>query len=149
MRVRVLGPTGDFQFGASLLNFYINVPLAPGQVAKTSLQLIQGEWFLDTTAGTPYFQGVLGKFPQSSADTIVRNTIINAQGVLDIATFQSSVNTAKRSYAATATIDTVYGQAVVGFSTSSHIPVYPKLVNELITQSGYILETQGGQVLTK
>jgi hypothetical protein len=149
LRYRKLSPTGDYTFGSGLLDFYIDVPLAPGQAAQTGLELIEGEWFLDTTAGTPYFAGVLGKFTQATADIIIRDQILNTQGVTGIAVFQSDLDTVKRVYTATATIDTIYGQEVVGFNSASQIPVFPILNNELITQSGFVLTTQQGVAITR
>jgi hypothetical protein len=113
MRVRMLSPTGDMTFGNGLQNFWNNVPQAVGQVVQTSMLLWLGEWYLDTTAGMPWIQGVLGKHNQDTADATVQDYISNIQGVTDIESFESVDTQSDRSYAAETTIDTLYGQTSV------------------------------------
>jgi hypothetical protein len=60
MIYRKLDADGDYTFGLQGGNFYKNNPEAVGQAVKTRLSLIQGEWFLDTNAGTPYNSQILG-----------------------------------------------------------------------------------------
>jgi hypothetical protein len=149
MKVRSLSATGDYTFGNSLLNFYINVPAAPGQVVGTSLRLFLGEWYLNTALGTPYFLGILGKYSQAIADRNIQNTILSAQGVLNIASYASSINSTTRLYSATAVINTVYGQTVLSISQNPNngIIVIPVLIPELITQDGFFITTQNGENL--
>ena len=116
MRYRMLSPTGDYVFGQGQLNFYIDVPMAPGQAVKTRLLLWQGEWFLDNTVGTPYMNGILGKHSQAQADLTVQTEVLGTQGVTDISTYASQDDTVKRSYAVEMVIDTVYGPTPVQIS---------------------------------
>ena len=113
MKYRMLSPTGDFMFGQSLQNFYIDVPAAPAQAVQTRLLLWQGEYWLDTNEGTPYPEGVIGKHSQSEADTVVQDRTLGAQGVTDISTFQSQVDPDTRGYSVSLEIDTVYGPTQV------------------------------------
>ena len=109
MRYRALSPTGDYTFGQGQGNFLINTPEAVAQVVKTSLQLWLNEWFLDTTAGTPYMGAILGKYGQASADQAIQTVIRACQGVVDIQTYSSVVNPRTRALSVSATINTIYG----------------------------------------
>lgn len=113
MRYRKLSPLGDYTFGNGLLDFWINVPAAVGQAVETGLLLWQGEWFLDTTVGMPWVEGVLGKNSQASGDATIQNQVINTQGVTDISSYQSTRNDVTRSLDVQMTIDTIYGPTQV------------------------------------
>lgn len=135
------------EFGHGLKDFYINVPAAPGQAVKTRLLLFVGDWFLDASEGTPYISGILGKHSQAQADSIVRSRTLNTQGISGISSFQSALNPETRHYSAEETVNTIYGRTTVEIG-DSNIPVFPVLNNELITQSGFVITTQSGKVLT-
>lgn len=113
MRYRKLTTTGDYSFGHGLLDFWIDVPMAVGQNVQTWLQLWQGEWYLNTADGTPYLTNILGKQTQASADAALQQTILSINGVTDIASYESTVNSSNRSMSVSAMIDTVYGQTPV------------------------------------
>lgn len=113
MRVRQLSPTGDMTFGASQLNFLVNSPATVAQVVKTSLLLWLGEWYLDTSVGMPWVQGVLGKHSLDTADVTVQDYILSVQGVTDISEYVSASIQPERVYSASATIDTAYGPTPV------------------------------------
>lgn len=113
MRVRQLSPSGDFTFGASQLNFLVNSPAAVGQIVRTSLLLFLGEWYLDTSIGMPWIQGVLGKHNQATADLTVQDYILGVQGVTDIVEYTSVGEQPQRVYLASCTIDTQFGKTQV------------------------------------
>lgn len=115
MRVRKLSPTGDFTFGSSLLNFWIDSPEGVAQIVKTGLLLIQTEWYLDTSKGTPWFSGVLGKFPeaQATADSLIQDQISHTQGVTGVPFFQSLIDPVTRGYSVQTTISTQFGPATL------------------------------------
>lgn len=113
MRYRKLTADNDFSFGNSALDYYFNVPAAVGQAVETGLLLWLGEWFLDSTVGTPYIEGVLGKHSQASADGTIQNQVINTQGVVGIVSYQSTINTEKRSMSIQLTVNTIYGPTEV------------------------------------
>ena len=60
MRVRKLTPAGDYTFGNGLSGFYHDEPLAVGNKISERLKLFLGEWFLDSTDGTPWYQEIFG-----------------------------------------------------------------------------------------
>lgn len=109
MKYRKLDANGDHTFGNGNADFWKDTPEAVGQAVLTRLRLWLGEWFLDFTEGTPYQQGVLGKNNQTNADAVMRARILETQGVTAITAFSSTLNRDLRTYAVSATIDTVYG----------------------------------------
>lgn len=119
MRVRKLSPTGDFTFGGGQLNYLVDSPACVGQVVKTSLLLWLGEWYLDTTVGMPWIQGVLGKHNQDTADLTVQDYILQVQGVTDISNYTSVGEQPQRNYVARAVIDTQYGPTPVDVSNQT------------------------------
>ena len=98
MRYRKLSPTGDYTFGNGLSDFWINVPDAPAQAVKTRLLLWLGEWFLDTTEGTPYLEGIIGKHSQATADSTIQARVSGTQGIVDIQNYNSVLNPDERNY---------------------------------------------------
>lgn len=113
MRVRKLSPTGDYQFGNGLLDFWIDQPEAVAQIVQTSFLLWLGEWYLDVTQGMPWFEGVLGKHNQATADLTVQDYALNIQGVTDIQNFSSSSDQNPRLYTASFLLDTIFGPTPV------------------------------------
>lgn len=109
MKYRKLSPTGDYMFGNGELDFWHDVPEAPGQAAKTRLLLWLGEWFLDTTQGTPYMQGILGKHLQELADATIQDRVLNTQGVTSIENYESEVDPDSRTMIVSMTLNTIYG----------------------------------------
>jgi hypothetical protein len=61
MRYRREDDDGDYTFGQGDDTWLINSPEAVAQAIKTRFELWYGQWFLDTTEGTPWIQSVLGK----------------------------------------------------------------------------------------
>ncbi len=53
MRYRREDDDGDYTFGRGDDTWLINTPEAVAQAVKTRFLLWYGQWFLDTTAGTP------------------------------------------------------------------------------------------------
>ena len=113
MRYRQLSPTGDFTFGNGQANFYRDQPEAVGQAVQTRLLLWLGEWFLDTTEGTPYLQSILGKYSQTDADIAIQQRILGTQGVTDIQNYESTIDPNSRSMTVTCDLNTIYGPTTV------------------------------------
>lgn len=113
MRVRKLSPTGDYTFGQSLNNFWIDQPEGVGQSVQTRLQLWLGEWYLDTTAGTPYIPGILGKNDQATADLNIQDRVLQTDGVTDLKSYASILNPDTRGLSVALEIDTAYGPTAV------------------------------------
>lgn len=113
MKYRKLDENGDSKFGNGNLDFLKDSPETVGQAVLTRLRLWSGEWFLNTDDGTAYQAGVLGKNDQATADSVMRERILETQGVSGITAFSSSVNRDLRTYSVSATIDTIYGQTQI------------------------------------
>lgn len=111
MRYRALSPDGDYTFGQGNSNFLINSPDAVAQAVMTRLLLMQGEWFLDITEGTPYGTKILGTGTSPFYDQAIRERILGSQGVIGIASYSSNVQNRKLSVEAT--INTIYGATTI------------------------------------
>ena len=113
MRYRKLDENDDMVFGHGAADYWRDVPDAPAQAVKTRLNLRLGEWFLDTSAGTPYNTQILGKYTSGTRDMAVRTRILGTQGVAQIDSYSSSFDPNTREWFANATITTVYGPATL------------------------------------
>lgn len=120
MRYRKLDANGDMIFGHGAADFWFNQPEGVGQSVMTRLLLFSGEWFLDTSAGTPWGgfplndlvvqQGqILGVHTQLSRDAAIRERILTTNGVASLNSYASQVDPDTRSFSVQATIDTIYG----------------------------------------
>lgn len=117
MRYRALTKTGDYSFGepstrdhprcTGKADFLVNSPDCVAQAILTRLKLLQGEWFVDILAGTPYHTKILGERTQSSRDIAVRQRILQTQGVRAILSYSSHVD--DRDFIVAANVDTIYG----------------------------------------
>jgi hypothetical protein len=112
MRYRKLDADGDYVFGGQQADFYKDSPDAVGQAVLTRLRLARGEWFLDTTEGTPWDR-VLGKYTSGTYDAAIRQRILGTQGVLSLAAYTSTLKSEQRALSVTATINTIYGTTTV------------------------------------
>lgn len=113
MRYRREDDDGDYTFGQGDDTWLINSPEAVAQAVKTRFLLWYGQWFLDTTAGTPWIQSVLGKQKPETYNLAIRQRILETQGVNSIQSFETNLNTSARRVVFTATIDTIYGTTTV------------------------------------
>jgi hypothetical protein len=113
MRYRKEDANGDYVFGNQGADFYRDQPEAVAQAVKTRLGLYTGEWFLDTTDGTPWRTEVLGKYTKDTYDAIIKARILDTQGVDEILAYSSSFDGNTRVLSISATINTIYGQTPV------------------------------------
>ena len=109
MRYRKLSSAGDYTFGQSAASFYKDQPEAVGQAVATRLKLIQGEWFLDVTKGTPYNAKILGTNKMATYDAAIQDVILNTPGVTGITEYSSGVDPNTRAAFVNCTINTIYG----------------------------------------
>jgi hypothetical protein len=116
MKYRQLSSSGDYTFGMGGGNFYQDVPAAVAQAVMTRLKLFEGEWFLDTTYGTPYDSQILGAGTISTYDAAIQQVILETQGVASIATYTSGVDPRTRAAAVNCAINTQYGQAQIAIN---------------------------------
>lgn len=113
MRYRKLDANGDMVFGLGAAAFHRDSPEAVAQAVATRLRLLQGEWFLDTAAGTAWQTRVLGRHTEGTHDAEIASRILGTPGVTGLAGFESSLDRDTRRLTITATIDTAYGQATL------------------------------------
>jgi hypothetical protein len=115
MRVRAQDANGDYTIGQGNANFLINSAAAVGQLVLTGLRLMQGEWFLDQTIGTPWLQDVIGPGATRKPfyDLAIQNQILNTVGVTGIVSYSSTLNAVQRNLTVNATINTQFGPTTV------------------------------------
>ena len=80
------------------------------QRLKIRLLTFQGEWFMDTTYGVPWFQRILGikQTSKSAVDLIFQQKILEEEGVKEIVTFNSTF--VNREYSLNFTVKVVTGE---------------------------------------
>lgn len=111
MKYRALTATGDYAFGNTPL-FYKDSPEAVAQAILTRLRLATGEWFLDTTEGTPYREQILGYQRNGAADLAVQARILETPGVTGITSYSSSISP-ERKFTVAAVVATEYGSTSI------------------------------------
>jgi hypothetical protein len=107
MRYRPLSDQGDYTID---LDFLYNSPACVAQAVQTRLLLYLGEWFLDTTDGTPWFQNILGKQFNSDPNTYIKQRILGTPNVTSIVSYNSIFNGPIRTFTVTTVLNTAYGQ---------------------------------------
>lgn len=71
------------------------------QRLSIKLKLFQGEYFLDTDFGIPYYQTILKKgVNKAIVDGVYKSAIINTPGVVRISSFNSAYSPRTREYRA-------------------------------------------------
>ena len=72
------------------------------QHLQVRLRAAQGEWFLDTSIGVPYFQDILKKNPDFVTVTeAFRTTILDTPGVIQLLEFDYDYDNTIRKYSLT------------------------------------------------
>lgn len=113
VRYRREDDDGDYTFGQGDDTWLVNSPEAVAQAIKTRFMLWYGQWFLDTTEGTPWIQSVLGKQKPDTYNLAIRRRILETQGVSAITEFNTEVDGRTRRVTFTATVETIYGTTTV------------------------------------
>lgn len=113
MKYRALDQNDDYTFGRRN-EFYTGVE-AVAQAVKTRLRHLKGEWWENILDGTPLFEEVAGQFfasidNASQVDLVFAERITGTQGVSEITAFDSELNPNTRTYSASITIKTIYGE---------------------------------------
>lgn len=111
MQYRPLDLNYDYTVGVP---FLANSPATVAQLILTRLRLWKGEWFIDTTDGTPYLQNVLGKpTGQLPPDAYIKQRILSTQAVTSISSYSASYNGNTRNLMISATVNTLYGKTTI------------------------------------
>jgi hypothetical protein len=100
-------------FGNQQADFWRDVPEAPAQAILTRLRLWLGEWFIDTSEGTPYQSAILGMHTSETVEPAIRRRILGTQGVTTIESFDMVRDPETRRVTVTAVANTEYGAATV------------------------------------
>jgi len=80
------------------------------QSLSIRLGFFQGEWFLDTTAGTPYYQDIFLKNPDlPNIENIFKARIIETNFVNELTEFDLQLDSAKREASLFAKVNTDFG----------------------------------------
>lgn len=80
------------------------------QSVKMRLLTIFSEWFLDVRIGIQYFDVVCTKNPNLSLiDSIMKATIVETQGILELVSYTSTLDRAHRTLTITFEANTIYG----------------------------------------
>ncbi len=112
MRYRALTATGDYTYGRGPANFLVDTPAVVAQAVQTRLRLFLGEWFVNLGDGVPWLTQVVGKNSKTTYDQVIRQTILDTEGVSSIVSYSSSVSPQRR-LTITAQIETIYGPTTV------------------------------------
>jgi len=91
---------------------FITGPDATAQGIYHRLRTFLGEYFLDISDGTPWFDSVLGKAPQDIAEINLKQRILTAPGVVALTDFQFESDRRSRNVRISATVIDVNNQAV-------------------------------------
>ena len=102
--------TGDLL----LKNFDLQLIDGRDQIAQNlaiRLRFILGEWFLDITAGVPYYDDFFIKAPnQIRIESILKEEILNTPGIDKILSFSSNFDAHRRAYSVSFSVDTLQGE---------------------------------------
>jgi len=96
MRYRRLSAADDYTFGQGSANFLVDSPATVAQSILTRLRLWEGEWFLDTTEGTPWLQKILGAGHKAIYDLAITTRVLETRGVTGIENYESVLTPARR-----------------------------------------------------
>lgn len=118
----MLTATGDYAWGQGSANYLVDSRAAVAQEVQTTLLLFQGEWFLDVTAGVPWFTQVAGVGTVPIYDQVIKQAIQGVQGVTDIVNYSSTLNRATRALTVSVTINTQFGITQVQVALPVSIP---------------------------
>lgn len=82
---------GDLDLSTYSMEFALNADYIT-QKLSVVLRTFLGEWFLDTSAGIPYFEDILKKnFDPTRVETVIKSAILDVPGVDQITSFDMSL----------------------------------------------------------
>lgn len=113
--VRAQSVSGDYTFGQGVSNFLRDTPAAVAQVVGTRLRLWEGEFFLDLSDGTPYWQTILAHKNYGLASDAVRQRILTTPFLISIDDYSAVFTDDTREFLVTGTLNTAFGVVPVAF----------------------------------
>lgn len=109
--------TWDPQYGQGTSNFLVDLP-AVAQIVNSRMRMLEGEWFQNTSEGTPLFQSLLGQaITLQAVGLILCERILGSPYVTAINSF--GVNASGRTFAFTASVQTAFGPLTVTNQTAA------------------------------
>jgi hypothetical protein len=114
--VRRVDSNHDMTFGSGMLNFATGAEAA-AQNVRCRLLVMAGEWFLDTSAGVPWWQNpasgvrpIMG-VPRDLryAEAVIKGVILATDGISAINNFDSSWDSKTRKWTVTVNLSSVDG----------------------------------------
>lgn len=112
MIYRRLDKNGDYTFGQGKYNFKKEAE-AVSQAIRTKVLLLYGEWWENLEEGTPLFEGIFSQknTPEgkSAVDMILRERVLDTEGVLRVSSFESTLGQNK-TYSVVMSVETVFGK---------------------------------------
>lgn len=126
-RTRALDSNGDYVTSGSKVWLYDGEAIA--QTIITRLKLISTEYWRDANEGTPWFTEVIGKnnnkYTITSKERVIKNRILNTDGVLSITEWSADFNGANRTLFVSFTVLTEFGRITIsGNPESSDFLIY-------------------------
>jgi hypothetical protein len=104
--------TWDPQRGQGLSNFLTDTA-AVAQILNSRIRLFEGEWWQNTSDGTPVFQSLLGHSTTSSAVALIlRERILGTPFVTDVSGFSVAFGPGGRTFSFTASVLTAFGSTI-------------------------------------
>jgi len=92
------------------------------QKLKQRLLFFQGDWFLDTSAGLPYFSDIFVKQPNiNDVDSIFKVEIVETEDVQELLSFTSSFENDVRKYSLKFSVGSPFG--IIEFEQSIFVGV--------------------------
>lgn len=117
MIYRRLTETGDYTLGHGSQD-WVSDREAVAQACRTNLLLLRGEWWENLENGLPLFEEIIGTVGtdagRASIDAIIVQRLTETEGVREVVDIVSTIT--GHHYAATATVDTIYGETQVEVS---------------------------------
>ena len=129
LRVRALDNNGDYQLGRGSIEFLVDNSAAVAQKILTRLKLFSGTWFLDTSAGTPWLQQILGRHASSPPpapgliglnlyDIALKTVILNTKGVSQLVSYSSTLDSTTRALRVSAEVQTIFSTTPITINQS-------------------------------
>jgi hypothetical protein len=84
------------------------------QNLRSRLRTFYGEWVFDTSRGVKYYEEILIKSPDpDTVDGILKSTILETIGVVEITNYTSEFNDTTRELSVSVELNTIYGSLVL------------------------------------